>query len=109
MSENVKTEGAPAPSLKYDSQKPEFFDLLYDINQVMHHGAAKYGEGNWKASMGTDKHNQFCKRLVNAALRHISAKGHTDPDSGLPHIDHAITCLYMVKCYFDYKVNESLP
>jgi hypothetical protein len=86
-------------SHKDDSHKPNFLPMLQGIQAVMAHGAAKYGEGNWRTSIGTDKHDSFRQRLLAAAIRHIIAADDLDADSGLPHVDHALACLYMAREY----------
>lgn len=55
-------------------------------------GAGKYGRYNY--TQGFETH-----RLIAACLRHLGAwqEGEDlDPESGLSHLDHAITCLAML-------------
>jgi hypothetical protein len=59
---------------------------------VFAHGAEKYGERNWSSGIAYS-------RLYAAAQRHLLAwwSGEdTDPDSGLPHVDHALANLCMI-------------
>jgi len=84
---------------KFDSGKPEFdiisqFDReLGQINQVMKHGATKYGMDNWKRATKDD-----IRRYRNAAMRHIlsSFNSNSDGCSGLPHWAHTITNLLFI-------------
>lgn len=77
---------------KYDGGKPRMdlldADALIGLAQVLTFGAQKYEAHNWREGINNS-------RLVAALLRHISAvmKGEEiDPESGLPHIDHAGCC-----------------
>lgn len=66
---------------------------LREVVSVMQQGAAHYGENNWY------KVTNWKKRYFSAALRHIVAyEGgeYIDPDSGLPHLAHAISCLCFI-------------
>lgn len=58
---------------------------------VLEHGCAKYGAWNWWKGMAWS-------RLFAAWLRHWREEG-TDPDTGLPHADHALCCLLFLCCY----------
>jgi hypothetical protein len=81
--------------VKHDQDKPKM-DLLppYALEgaaKILTFGAKKYGAHNWRKGM-------LISRLVAACLRHLMAfmRGETlDPESGMPHIDHALTNLMM--------------
>lgn len=83
----------PAPTgLKYDSEKPrvELLDplALEGLAKVLTFGAQKYAAHNWRGGISFS-------RLIGAALRHTFAilRGEdTDPESGLPHVDHLGCC-----------------
>jgi hypothetical protein len=76
------------PGTKYDQEKPRV-DLLdplalEGIANVLAFGARKYAAHNWRGGISYS-------RLLGAILRHTFAilKGEdTDPESGLPHVDH---------------------
>lgn len=78
--------------LKYDSGKLPL-DLLDPVAleglaAVLQFGANKYEAHNWRKGISQS-------RLIGAALRHLFAvmKGEdTDPESGLPHVDHLGCC-----------------
>jgi len=78
---------------KDDQAKPRM-DLvsshaLLGLGAVLHYGAEKYDAHNWRGGMEWS-------RLTGAAMRHLLAfQGgeDIDPESGLPHIDHALCCL----------------
>lgn len=77
---------------KYDQDKPRM-DLLdaqalEGLAAVLTFGAQKYAAHNWRGGINNS-------RLVAALLRHTFAilRGeYTDPESGLPHIDHVGCC-----------------
>lgn len=73
---------------------------LNDIAQVLTVGAAKYGARNWEKGMDWS-------RLYGAALRHITAfwSGEdNDPETGLPHLAHAICCLnFLLEYRYTHK------
>jgi hypothetical protein len=79
---------------KDDQGKPRL-DLippkaLIDLGKVLAYGAEKYGDDNWRKVKDGEN------RYYAAALRHLLAwrSGEMlDPDSGLPHLSHAMTCL----------------
>ena len=82
---------------KFDAKKPRA-DLLpagclMEVAEVMKFGAEKYGDHNWR-------HGTSRGRFVGAALRHVFAwmRGEDiDPESGLPHLAHAICSLMMLR------------
>jgi len=85
------TESLPT-GRKDDSLKPrvELLDplALEGIAQVLSFGAKKYAAHNWRGGLAYS-------RLLGAALRHTFAilRGEdTDPESGLPHVDHLGCC-----------------
>ena len=80
--------------LKFDEGKPPMGLLdryaLEEVAKVMGYGANKYKAHNWREGLAYS-------RLYDAALRHIWAfidLEDNDPESGLPHIAHAI-CMLM--------------
>lgn len=76
---------------KYDSGKPRY-DLippvvLDQLAQVLTYGSHKYGDNNWQNV------KPFNDRYYAAAMRHLQADraGEVhDPESGLPHLTHAL-------------------
>ncbi len=82
--------------IKHDEGKPEYdrlaFDALGAFNDVHKFGDSKYARGNWKQGL-------HLSRLLNAAIRHISATLNGDlfdSESGKLHTAHAGVCLEMV-------------
>lgn len=81
-------------AMKFDQEKPRM-DLLdplalEGLAAVLTFGAKKYAAHNWRGGLSYS-------RLVAALLRHLFAilRGErTDPESGLPHVDH-IGCCWM--------------
>lgn len=83
----------PIVGVKHDSSKPrtDLFSTaaLMGLADVLTYGANKYAEDNWRKGMNW-------RRLTGAALRHLlafQAGEDTDPESGFPHVDHAMCCL----------------
>jgi hypothetical protein len=82
---------------KFDTDKPRF-DLIPPraeklLAQVLTFGAQKYAPGNWQHVEDAEQ------RYIAAALRHINAQRsgeHSDPETGLPHLAHAMCCLAFV-------------
>ncbi len=89
----------PTVAVKHDGEKVRL-DLLSlwateGLGQVLTFGARKYAAHNWRKGMDWS-------RLMAAAMRHLSAFGrgeNLDPDSGLPHIDHAAACIHFLSEY----------
>lgn len=90
----MTTTTSPPLGTKYDAQKPRW-DLLplgpvEDVVRVLTHGAAKYSDNNWRYV--PNAHDRY----FAAAMRHLVAyrQGELlDPESGLPHLAHAVCCL----------------
>jgi hypothetical protein len=86
-------EKTPSSSgVKHDQDKPrmELLDplALEGLAAVLTFGAKKYAAHNWRGGIAYS-------RLLGAALRHLLAiiRGEdTDPESGLPHVDHLGCC-----------------
>lgn len=75
---------------------------LDGIAAVLQFGAKKYAAHNWRGGLSYT-------RLIAALLRHLFAilRGEdTDPESGLPHVDH-VGCCWMFLSYH-MKVNPHL-
>ena len=87
--------------MKYDKGKPKIHlvppEAIYAIASVYGFGAEKYGENNWRK----DIHKYPYSRHYSSIMRHMLAfhsGEHIDPESGLPHLAHAMTqmmILYM--------------
>ena len=82
---------------KFDGGKPRY-DLeqvlaTEEVMKVLTFGADKYADDNWRKVPDLDK------RYYAAARRHMAAymRGELiDPESGLSHLAHAISCLNFV-------------
>lgn len=82
---------------KHDTGKPPITlldrDFIEGTAQVMRFGAEKYGRHNWCKGISHT-------RLADAAMRHLIAWASgedIDPESGLPHIDHAAASINMLR------------
>lgn len=83
--------------MKYDQDKPQYGLIppkaLRAMVDVMTFGAKKYGPDNWRLVPDAER------RYFDAAERHIWAfkEGELiDPESNLPHLAHAMCCLFML-------------
>jgi len=86
--------------MKYDKGKPKMHlippEALESMAIVLGFGAEKYGENNWRK----DINNTSFGRTYSSLQRHLNAfwSGEDfDPESGLPHLDHALTQLMILK------------
>lgn len=88
---------------KHDQGKPRW-DLLpwgplEEVAAVLEFGARKYAPGNWKLVRGARW------RYLRAGLGHLAARARgevRDPESGLPHLAHAVCCCLFLM-WFDRK------
>jgi hypothetical protein len=87
------------PGKKYDHGKPRYDllppDVLAEVVKIFTDGAEKYGERNWEAGMSWS-------RPFAAAMRHLWAfwdRQNIDPESGSPHLAHAIVNLIFLMDY----------
>ena len=66
---------------------------------MLEFGTRKYSRNNWKHVPDAER------RYTAAAMRHIVAlqSEELDPESGLPHLDHALCCLLFVKWFQEEK------
>lgn len=92
-----------AGGLKFDAGKLRLdllpIEIIEEIAKVLTFGANKYGAWNWTKGI-------VYSRLIGAALRHFFAfiRGEDkDPESGLPHLAHAITCMLFLLWMTKYR------
>lgn len=85
---------------KLDAGKRRFtllpWSVVGEVVDVLEFGARKYAVDNWKKVPDAET------RYVNAALRHVTAviEGEKfDPESGLPHLAHAICSLMFARWF----------
>jgi hypothetical protein len=97
----TKSEG-----VKHDSGKLRFSlipsQVLHALAEVLTFGARRYSPNNWKHLTDAEE------RYEDAMWRHLVARKSgqkIDPDSGLPHLWHAVTNLAFL-IYFDMKTEE---
>lgn len=68
-------------------------DLLSDAARAFGHGCAKYGRDTWRASPWEADNGRGRMEYESALYRHLYADQigeKIDPDSGLPHVAHAL-------------------
>lgn len=104
---NSKEKGSGA---RYNDGKPDYSLLpLFTLDEevrVWMHGARKYNRWNWTKGM-------VWSVPFASALRHLSSwqRGEDiDPESGLPHLAHAMCNLRMLMLYSqNYKEGDDRP
>jgi hypothetical protein len=96
----IEQEQKQEPGKKNDHGKPRYDllpgDVLDEITQIFTGGAEKYGDRNWERGMSWG-------RVFGAAMRHMWsfwAGRTTDPESGRPHLAHAIVNLMFLLAYY---------
>lgn len=79
---------------KFDGDKPDWslldLNILEDTVKVLTFGAKKYDRDNWQQVKNGEQ------RYYAALIRHLNAHRSgekLDPESGLPHLAHAMCCL----------------
>lgn len=84
--------------LKFDTNKPRFslipVGVLREVIAVFEYGANKYKA--WNHLNVSD----YRERYYNAAIRHLLAwyvGEENDKESGLPHLAHALCCLFIIR------------
>lgn len=82
---------------KDDTNKPRFdlIDPLVELQlaAVLEYGARKYGDENWR------KLPDLRARYLAASLRHLNSwrcGEELDPESGLPHLAHALASIHFI-------------
>jgi len=93
---------------KFDGEKTRWnlipWEQLEYVAEVLTLGAEKYEDDNWK------RVPMAGPRYFAAAFRHIIAttKGEwVDPETGKPHLAHAICCLLFLLWFYDNGKKES--
>jgi hypothetical protein len=83
--------------IKHDQQKEPMalFSAIWlrGVAAVLGFGAKKYAADQWRSGIAY-------RRLISAALRHITAfmdGEDVDAESGLSHLDHASCCLMFLR------------
>lgn len=84
----------PVVGMKFDGNKPDWallpLNATEEVVKVLTYGAIKYAPDNWKKVPNAEN------RYFAAAMRHLveHRRGEEiDPESGLPHLAHAICSL----------------
>ena len=63
---------------------------LIRASRVFEYGAGKYEQNSWR--WAPSEH----WRVKNSVFRHLLAEEEIDPESGLPHLDHALASLMIL-------------
>jgi hypothetical protein len=104
------TSNEPGSGARFNSGKPDYSLIplctLEDEARVWMHGKAKYAAWNWAKGMAWSV-------PFGCAMRHLAAwqKGEEiDPESGLPHLAHAMCNLRMLTLYSKtFRVGDDRP
>ena len=96
LTEDETKQLALKDAVKFDQKKPRMSLIpslsLFEIAKVMTHGAQKYYAHNWMKGFDWT-------RLYDAGQRHLTAWNmgeDIDPESGYPHLAHALCCFMML-------------
>lgn len=96
----------PGEGTKLDQGKPRTDllppDVLIGVAAVLEFGARKYKDRNWEKGMSWG-------RCFGAALRHLFSHWmgeELDPESNLPHIDHALCCIMFLSAYAKRRIGH---
>lgn len=94
--------------VKYDKDKPRLDlvppEVVIALGTVLTYGAAKYADNNWRKNNG-----MRWGRVYAAMQRHLLAwqKGEdVDPESGLPHLHHALANLAFLIAFANEGIGE---
>lgn len=98
----------PQHGVKADAGKDRWsllpWEQIGDVVRVLTYGAKKYPPNNWKKIV------EWEDRYASAAMRHIASRlagERRDPETGLPHLAHAVCCLLFMM-WFDDSGNDSV-
>ena len=101
MSIGDVNSGARGAGARFNTNKAEFHQLplfaLEGVVRILEYGAKKYAPGNWLKG-------QPWLVPFDSMMRHMAAwqRGEElDPESGLPHLDHALTNLIFLSAFRD--------
>lgn len=91
---------------KHDQGKPDLtlVDRVAEegMVRVLMFGEGKYGRDNWRQGF-------MWNRLIAAAMRHLRAfqEGEDlDPESGLPHVDHAACMVHFLSAHYQRGLGQ---
>lgn len=94
--------------VKYDRDKPRLDlvppEVVIALGTVLTYGAAKYADNNWRKNNG-----MRWGRVYAAMQRHLLAwhgGEDVDPESGLPHLNHALTNLAFLIAFAHEGIGE---
>ena len=80
--------------MKYDSGKPKIHlvppEAIIEAAKVFGFGAEKYGENNWRQDINTFPVSRHYSSIQRHLMAYHSGEDN-DPESGLPHLSHALT------------------
>ena len=96
---------------KFDQGKPPMHlippKVLSDAAYVFGFGAQKYGENNWRRDLDKIEYT----RHYASIMRHLQAwfSGEDfDQESGLPHLDHLLTQVMILKTTVDFADTDKV-
>lgn len=79
------------------------WDSVEQVILVLKMGSVKYGARNWEKGLRVDE-------LFAATIRHLVSwwgGQDRDPESGLPHLAHAITSLLFILAFYVRGMNSA--
>jgi len=99
----ISTQAATGTKQDLDKPRLGLVDslFLWGLARVLTFGANKYSEHQWRGGISYS-------RLYNALQRHLTAWNageDTDPESGLPHLDHAACELMFLRWMSEHRTD----
>lgn len=80
--------------LKFDGEKDRWellpWDAIEQVVKVLTFGARKYAPDNWRKV--ADAHNRYFSATMRHLVAYVAGQ-EKDPETGLPHLAHALCCV----------------
>ena len=96
---------------KFDQGKPPIHLIptkaIKDAAYVFGFGAQKYGENNWREDLDVMPYSRQYSSIQRHLMAWFSGEDN-DPESGLPHLDHALTQIMILKTSVDFGNTERI-
>ena len=96
---------------KFDQGKPPIHlvptKAVSDAAYVFGFGAKKYGENNWREDTDVMPYSRHYSSIQRHLMAWFSGEDF-DPESGLHHLDHALTQIMILKTSVDFGNQDQI-